>query len=284
MKVLITGSNGYIGRKLFTFLAEKGVEVLTAGRSYECNYYLDLNAADKFNIPDVDVIVHLAGIAHKRNVSNECFENINNIAVKILAEKSKLKGIKRFIFMSTIGVNGSTSNIQISESDPIHPHNSYSESKAQAEKFITDICTHSSMDFVILRPPLVYDKDAPGNYRKLKIMMESYIPLPFKGIRNHRNFCSLENLLNVIFIALDHRNASNQVFLVCDDLAQSTAEFISVIGNTNKIRPFLFRFPVFILRIFFKSFAMSGFSDALLENLLISNKKAKKMLSWKPEI
>lgn len=284
MKVLITGSNGYIGSNLCKFLSQKGIEVLKAGRGHECDYYLDLNSADKFVVPDVDVLIHLAGIAHKKNVTNECFQNINSKAVRILAEKSKSKGIKRFIFMSTIGVNGSTSDTPILEYDSISPHNSYAESKAHAEKFISDICKYSSMDFVIIRPPLVYDKNAPGNYRKLKIMIENRIPLPFNSIRNHRNFCYLPNLLNMIFIALSHKNASNQVFLICDDLTQSTAEFISTIGNTNKIKPFLFNFPVFILRFLFKIFSMSGFSDALLENLLISNQKAKKMLSWKPEI
>jgi nucleoside-diphosphate-sugar epimerase len=196
-------------------------------------------------------------------------------------------GVKRFIFISSIGVNGTSSSGPISEGTSPQYNNSYAESKFFAEKSLFQMCQdpNSTMDVVVIRPPLVYGVDAPGNVAKLKNAVSLNIPLPFGNVRNKRHFCSIANLMDFISLCCDlsaSKRASNNLFLIADDDALSTPDLVTLIGKINGKSAKLFPVPVFILRFFFRLISKGALEDSLIENFEVSNNKALKVLGWRP--
>jgi nucleoside-diphosphate-sugar epimerase len=292
--ILVTGSAGYIGKSTCRYLRGCGKEVLSGVRSM-CNnedvgknkVEINLNDLSEVSLVGVDIVVHLAGLAHSRSHAHEDFMDVNYSGTVRLAEEAMRSGVKRFIFISSIGVNGTSSSGPISEGTSPQYNNSYAESKFFAEKSLFQMCQdpNSTMDVVVIRPPLVYGVDAPGNVAKLKNAVSLNIPLPFGNVRNKRHFCSIANLMDFISLCCDlsaSKRASNNLFLIADDDALSTPDLVTLIGKINGKSAKLFPVPVFILRFFFRLISKGALEDSLIENFEVSNNKALKVLGWRP--
>lgn len=287
-KVLITGSSGFLGRNLMKALSNLNFDVYETTR-YQARVsnrviFLDLASNKEFAIQGFDVVVHLAAIAHKKQLSDDDFSSINFKATNKLASACANANVKQFIFLSSIGVNGTSNNSPFNESDVAAPINEYARSKLNAENAIASICKNSDMRYVVIRPPLIYGHNAPGNIDALVKAMHWRIPFPFKSITNKRNFCHIENVTSFISLCILNWNKNiiaNETFLICDDLIMTTSDFVNEISRLHGYRALLFRFPVTLL-YYFLPFISKDLVDSLLLDLQVSNDKAKKIIGWKP--
>jgi nucleoside-diphosphate-sugar epimerase len=285
---LITGSSGFIGQSLMNLYALNGVDVVGTTRNPnnldDRTMFLDLSSDEPLPLSGFDTVVHLAAIAHKKQKLDSDFNEINFKATERFAAACADAGVRQFIYVSSIGVNGTHSEVAFTEADKPAPKGEYAISKLNAEIAIGCICEASNMSFIVIRPPLVYGPGAPGNISSLVKAMRMFIPIPFEWVKNRRHFCHLENLTSFIFectTAKENKNICDQVFLICDDRSMSTPQFIRKVGEMHSNRPVLIRFPVSMLLMMLSAISQ-GLVDSLLLDLQISNEKAKKLTKWRP--
>ena len=258
-KILLTGGSGFIGSSLLENDCFKDALAIGRQRPENCkNFYsVDLNSKyDLTNIlNDVDIIVHVAGKAHVMNKnSNDTldeYKKINTLATLKLAEQAIKSGVKRFIFISTIKVLGdeTSQHDAFTFEHPLNPQDPYSISKAEAEIGLEKIVRPSKMEFVIIRPPLVYGRRVKGNFNKLLKLIKSSLPLPFGKMENKRSFVSIENLVDLITICLTNQNAKNKIFLISDDNDMDTPQLCRLLARAGGYKSYIFPFPLWILKI-----------------------------------
>ena len=300
-KFFITGANGFIGNNLSKQLAKtpnaniigcvrQPHNSLTKNINYvNIDSLLDENAIEKA-LQKVDILIHTAGRAHIFNTSDANsladFHTINVDATLNLATHASLAGVSRFIFISSVGVNGchTESAGAFSENTQPTPHNAYAISKWEAEQGLMNIAAETGLEVVIIRPPLVYGYNAPGNFGSLVKAITRGIPLPLKNINNQRSFIALDNLIDFIITCATHPNAANQTFLISDGHDLSTPDLIRGIANAAGVPARLFPMPTWALQM---SGNLLGKSDAvqrLCGNLQVDISKARDLLGWTPPI
>lgn len=290
MKILITGASGFVGRTLVQKL-NTSHEILALVRSQSNNFPANIQkiiAKDIFEVElpsDIDVIIHLAGRAHILNEQttdplNE-FRKVNVDGTLQLARQALDKKVKRFIFMSSIGVNGSVTLQQPFTEDALpQPHADYAVSKLEAEHELKKLFAGSDTELVIIRPPLVYAAHAPGNFARLLKLVASNLPLPFAGTNNKRSFVALENLVDFIQTCIEHPNAANQTFLVADQTSISTRELVQYLkqGMGKPVR-FIY-IPQTLMKLGAVCIGKSKLYEQLFESLEVDTTKAQKLLGW----
>lgn len=287
-KILITGSSGFIGQSLINLYAVNGVDVVETTRDLsnldDRKMFIDLSLDEPLLLSGFDTVVHLAAIAHRKHKLDRDFNEINFKATERFVTACADAGVKQFIYLSSIGVNGTRNEVAFTETDTPAPKGEYAISKLNAEIAIQRICKGSNMSFVVIRPPLVYGLDAPGNISSLVKAVRMFIPMPFGWVVNRRNFCHLDNLTSFIFectTAKDKKNINDQVFLISDDRSMTTPQFIRTVGEMHGKKPVLIRFPVRMLFLILSAVSR-GLVDSLLLDLQVSNEKAKKLTEWRP--
>ncbi|MEL4245549.1 NAD-dependent epimerase/dehydratase family protein [Shewanella xiamenensis] len=289
-KVLVTGSNGFIGNRLVSVLSDK-FKVKAVVRQLKSQICVDKTyvlggisgkTEWKTYLDDVNTIVHLAGVAHNNSNVNSYIEEVNVKGTINLAEQAATMGVKRFIFISSISVFGNESSKPYSEISIMHPQTFAAECKCKAEKALLKIAKNSDLEIVIIRPPLVYGVDAPGNAGKLIRLVEKIQLLPFGFCENKRSFISVENLSDFIAKCLEHPKAANQIFCISDGIDISIREFTNSIatGLDKKLiqLPVPVGFMLFVARLVGKS----AMAEQLLGNLQIDSSNAKELLGWTP--
>lgn len=298
-KVLITGASGFIGQALCSFLREKGVEIKATSRlkkdlyPYEFSIVEDITKEAEWGevLDGVETVIHLAAQAHGVRQGNYLFAqqeasnlfNVNVVGTKALAQASYDKGVKHFIYVSSIKVNGEiTSLVPFVEKDIPCPKDEYGESKLQAEEVIKSYCQDKRMSYTILRPPLVYGPRVKGNFWDLLNISFSKIPLPFAGINNKRSLIYLENLLDIIYLSLIHPKAKNETFLLCDGQDLSIRELIAQVRKTMNLSPYLWYCPFSILEFIFKIFKREKAFLRLSSSLQVNDQKLRSYLNWQP--
>lgn len=234
---------------------------------------------------DLDVIIHLAGRAHILNDQlvdplTE-FRKVNVDGSLRLAQQALEKKVKRFIFMSSIGVNGSmTLGKPFTEDDQPQPHADYALSKLEAEQELKQLFAGSETELVIIRPPLVYAAHAPGNFARLLKLVAIYLPLPFAATYNKRSFVALENLVDFISICIEHPNAANQTFLVADQKSISTRELVQYLKKgMGKTAHFIY-IPQSVMKLGAICIGKSKLYEQLFESLEVDTHKARDLLDW----
>lgn len=288
MKILVTGASGFVGRYLVNDLSktdeviacvrEKSSLLPSSVQQIVSNNFFDI-AIPK----DTDVIVHLAGIAHNKNNSVDEFKKINVDGTLELARKALEANIKRFIFMSSVGVNGnSTHGKAFTEQDTPNPINEYTISKYQAEVALEELFKDTKTDLVIIRPPLIYAPDAPGNFSKLLMLIKLGQFLPFGCTHNQRSFIAIENLVSFITACIYHDNKINETFLIADDEVISTKQLIQCVSSGMGKSMILLPVPTKLLSILADATGKVGIFEQLYGNLQIDNRKAKKFFNWHP--
>ncbi|MDI4509029.1 NAD-dependent epimerase/dehydratase family protein [Moraxella osloensis] len=288
MKILVTGATGFVGRYFVNDLS-KTDEVIACVRkksSFLPSSVQQIVSNNFFDIAipkDTDVIVHLAGIAHNKNNSVDEFKKINVDGTLELARKALEANIKRFIFISSIGVNGnSTHGKAFTEQDIPNPTNDYTKSKYEAEKALAKLFENTNIDLVIIRPPLIYAHDAPGNFSKLLMLIKLGQFLPFGCTHNQRSFIAIENLVSFITACIYHDTKINETFLIADDEVISTKQLIQCLSSGMGKSMILLPVPTKLLSTLADVTGKVGMFEQLYGNLQIDNRKAKKFFNWHP--
>ena len=290
MRVLITGATGFVG----TALTERVSSVYdTIALVRTQNHVLSANiqqliAANIFaaDLPEnIDVIIHLAGRAHILNEQTTDplteFRKVNVEGTLELARQALDRKVKRFIFMSSIGVNGSVTLQQPFTEDAIpQPHADYAVSKLEAEQELKKLFAGSDTELVIIRPPLVYAAHAPGNFARLLKLVASNLPLPFAGTNNKRSFVALENLVDFIQTCIEHPNAANQTFLVADQSSISTRELVQYLKQGMGKKAHFIYIPQPLMKLGAACIGKSKLYEQLFESLEVNTTKAQKLLGW----
>lgn len=297
-KILLTGGSGYIGSAVYKqLLLDRKHSILLASRDKEpihfsCDvfYYLGLSKSTEWSsaLSEINTVVHIAGRAHilkeQEAESIKIFHTVNVEGTLQLAKQAALSGVKRFIFISSIGVNGNVNQSPFTEQDEPNPQEPYALSKWEAEKGLRKISEESDMELVVIRPPLVYGPLAPGNFRRLVGAIKKGILLPFGAIHNKRTLVGLDNLVDLIITCIDHPDATNQTFLAGDNEDVSTTQLLQKIGKALGRPVRLIPVPLILLQGGAKILGRSELAHRLLGNLQIDISKAKGLLQWSPPI
>jgi nucleoside-diphosphate-sugar epimerase len=268
-----------------------GYEVVGVSRTQHVNSNVICDISGDTDWADilehVDIIIHCAATVHQMDLSKNdvnIYQHLNVDGTLNLAEQAK-ESVKRFVFLSTIKVNGEqTFDRKFFADDIPNPTDAYSISKDRAEIGLRNIAQTSQMEVVIIRSPLIYGPNLKGNLKKLTKCLKYKIPLPFGSVNlNLRSFVYIGNLIDFIYICSKHEAAKNETFLVSDDTDLNTADMINLISNSLGIRVKLLPVPVFVLRLLFNIFGKQELEVRLLGNLCIDVTKNKELLDWTPK-
>ena len=290
MKVAVTGANGFVGTHICNFLTEQGFQVNRISRS-EKRGFININQIDsstnwEYALKDVEIVIHCAskldGPKFKEK-KNE-FNKINYLGTKRLAEESLKAGVKRFIYLSSIKVNGelSSKNIPFTANSEPNPKGEYALSKYQAENEIRFICEKSEMEYVLIRSTLIYGPGVRGNFLNLLKLISIGVPLPFVSIRNKRSILYIGNLINFINSCIDNPLAKNKLFLLADNTPLSTPELIKEISKALNLKANLWNFPICLLNLIA---TITGKSDQLKKlkgSLEVNSEESYNLLNIKP--
>ena len=296
--ILVTGANGFIGSAVIVSLASTHAGVIRAAvrksdiKSPERvevfqNLHLSGNTDWTSALQDINVVIHCAARVHLlKDTSTDPlfdFRSVNTDGTLTLARQAAQAGVKRFIFLSTLGVNGAETFDQAFVADDItQPHSPYAQSKLEAESGLLDLARTSAMSIVVIRPPLVYGPQAPGNFGSLLRVVKKRWPLPLGSVNNKRSFVFLDNLVDLIRCCLTHPNAANQVFLVSDDEDLSTTELLKKMGQVFNKQTLLVPVPVIMLKLAARLAGKAKVAQQLVGSLQVDLAKTKSLLGWKP--
>lgn len=295
-KILVTGSNGFVGSELCQGLHSAGYSCLgsirdskkaIAGQDYVVVDSLDSGTDWRAALAGCDTVIHLAGRAHilSENVtdSSSVFREINTLGTLNLAEQAAELGISRFIFLSSIGVNGAfTSGQPFTPNDPPFPRSPYAISKLEAEIGLRKISERTNLEVVIIRAPAVYGKNAPGNFRLLAQFIKYGLPLPVGSIYNRRSLVAVKNLVSFIALCIEHQKARNRLFIVSDNEDLSTVEVVKLMGKFVGKKPRIIKFSLILLRFMFKCLGKHKVGESLLEDLQVDSDLCQELLEWSP--
>ena len=300
-KVLITGVNGFVGKALSDELVIKGFNVNGTVRSV---MPVDFpGAITKFVIKDIDsktdwqnalegidVVIHLAARVHvmkdmATNALSE-FRRVNVEGTLNLARQAVEAGVQRFIFISSIKVNGEGSILgqPYSPEDQPAPVDPYGISKREAEDVLRQLASESGMEVVIIRPPLVYGPGVKANFQSMMRWLDKGIPLPLGAIHNKRSFVALENLIDLIATCIHHPAAANQTFLAGDGEDLSTTELLQRMAAALGKKAWLIPVPSFILEWGARLVGKQAITQKLCGSLQVDISKARDLLDWKPPV
>jgi len=299
--VLVTGASGFVGSVLVPELSHRGFDVgrLVRNKNHQDNlkiknfYIDDLDNLGDLNEPlkDVDVVIHLAARVHvmdeKRSDALAQCRRINVESTLNLALQAASFGVKRFVFLSSIKVNGELTKKYkpFRADDASNPQDPYGVSKFEAEAGLIKLANKTGMEVVIIRPPLVYGPGVKANFLNMIKILHAGLPLPFGSVNNKRSLVFIDNLVDLIIKVIDHPGASGEIFLVSDDNDVSTSRLLNVLSlglRGRKAR--LIPLPESLLKIIFKVLGKSSLSDRLLGSLQLDIEKTKNKLDWVPPV
>ena len=265
MKVLITGSNGFIG----SYFKNKYSNVF----NISCFSFLNDNL-EELNMSNIDIVIHLSALVHQMGGASEMeYDNINVVQTVLLAKKAKLNGVKHFIFMSTVKVYGEESEVSYTENSICKPVDDYGKSKLKAESCLQEL-EENTFKVSIIRTPIVYGYGVKANIRNLVSLIDKTSFLPFLNINNKRSMVYIGNLCHLV-ISIIERKAEG-VFLASDNVAISTTSLVELIAQGIDKKIYLFKLPFFesVLKLLKPSF-----HKRLYESLEVDNTNTRKKLN-----
>ena len=302
MKIFLTGASSFIGRALIPLLIKQKHKVTCAFRKKTddrndffpagCSFWffdtLDGKTDFRQALGNVDVIIHLAALVHinKRladSLQRE-FMRVNVDGTRNLAEQAAQKKVKRFVFISSIGVNGKSTNDcnLFNEDDEEKPYDAYTASKIEAEKALRKLEVKTGLEVVIIRPPLVYGPGVKANFLKMLDLINTGLPLPFAGVNNRRSFIAVDNLVDVIAECAVHEKAAGETFFVGDDTLLSTPQLIEKISLALGFKPRLFFFPSLFFKYMLTLMRRQDMYESLWGNMAVDSRKIQDRLGWRP--
>jgi len=294
MVIALTGCTGFVGKALLSDLVLNNHDVQCYTRH---DFKIDVgrkilikDISSETEWPDldgVDCVVHVAARAH---VMNETvvdplleFRRVNVDGTLNFARQAIEAGVNRFIFISSIKVNGEGETHRVYRfDDPAAPEDDYGLSKWEAEQALKALCSESAMELVVIRPPLIYGPGVKGNLALLAKAIDKGLPLPLGAIKNQRDMLSLNNLIDLIKTCIEHPAAAGQVFLCCDNEPVSTPQLIKLIGSGRGKNARLWPVPVFVLSMLACLAGRQAMFKRLSSDFRIDSQHTMNTLDWTP--
>lgn len=297
MKLLVTGYSGFVGKHLVDQLKKTEHELTLLGRKKPSenkqiqfyNFSLGDSSPELQIASSIDVVIHCAARAHimKDEVDDPIAEyrRVNVAGTLALAELAYKNGAKRFIYLSSVKALGESTEEghKLSYNSPYNAEDPYGQSKAEAEAALIHYCETVGMEYVIIRPPLVYGKGVKANFASLYKLIGSGFPLPLAGIKsNRRSIVAIENLVDLILCCISHPNAKNQCFMVSDNVDLSTAELIKLMAQAQGKRGWGVYVPNWCFSLIGKLFGKEDVIARLTGSLQVDISHTQSTLSWSP--
>lgn len=286
--LLITGGTGFIGNELSSRIKTARYVVRREARQKFSDTFIINNLDSETDwsgaFRDIDTIIHLAGVAHRSNIDVTRYNEINNLGTLHLAREASKSGVKRFVFVSSIGVNGSQTSpyMPFSSTTEVSPHNPYAQSKYDAEIGLKQIARETGLELVIVRPTLVYGPNSPGNFDALVRMIKILPILPFGLTKNRRDFISVQNLSCLLIECASNPKASGHIFLASDGGPVSTKDFVNAVAKSLSKRVFHLPIPESLMRILGKLVGKEAMIDQLFGSLEVDSSNIHAILGWTP--
>jgi UDP-glucose 4-epimerase len=292
--MLVTGSNGFVGRALCSTLRAGGGTIRAAVRKGagdgEVNVG-DLNGSTDWRaaLEGCDVVFHLAARVHVMADKDEdplrAYREVNLDGTLNLARQAIQAGVRRFVFVSSVKVNGeSTTTRPFKASDVPMPCDPYGQSKMEAEHALQKLGRETGLEIVIVRPPLVYGPGVKANFLNLIKLVEMGAPLPFGSIRNFRSMVALDNLVDLLIVCAKHPKAPGNIFMVSDGTDMGIKELVTKIANAMNKRLLLVPVPVGLMIGTAKLLGKQGVVDRLLGSLQVDIENTQATLQWQPVV
>ena len=293
MKVLLTGSNGFLGQYLSQFLAEKGYSVFAHTRKAQTfdhpnihNINFDLNDnLDNIDLNQVEVIIHCAGRAHVMHETAEspleAYRQTNVQGTLNLAKKAVKVGVKRFIYLSSIKVNGEqTTNEPFKSSDLVNTDDPYGLSKYEAEQALLELSKKTGLEVVIIRPVLIYGPNVKANFKSMVNLATKKLPLPIGCLDNKRSMVSVYNLADLIHTCMTHPNANREVFLASDQDDISVKQLFEKLAKYQNNQLLMLPVPKSLISFLASLVGKKAVASRLCSELVVDTTKNTQLLGW----
>jgi len=299
VNIIVTGATGFVGSRLVDRIGRQGVYGLTcavrrAGSSSYGHEILveGLNSDTDWSaaLKDQEVVVHAAARAHvmKEEAADPLAEyrKVNVDGTLNLARQAVDAGVKRFVYISSIKVNGEETieGVPFNADDLPAPQDPYGISKMEAEECLKRLAAESGLEVVIVRPPLVYGPGVKGNFASMMKLIEKGLPLPLGAVGNKRSLVALDNLIDLIITCIDHPAAANQIFLAGDGEDLSTTQLLRGVARAMGKRPCLVPVPPGLLLVGASLLGKKAIAQRLLGSLQVDISKARDLLGWQPPL
>ena len=299
-RILITGSNGFIGQSLASYLRQQhhqlvysyrtaGNKPAAAGKHGVAIGAIDAHTHWQAALSNVDCVIHLAARVHimqeKKTDPLAAFRQVNTEGTLNLARQAVAAGVTRFIYLSSIKVNGEqTFDQPFTADDPPAPQDPYAVSKYEAEQQLLSLAKETGLDVVIIRPPLVYGPGVKGNFSRLIKLVAKSLPLPLAGITNARSLVNIDNLCSLIARLISHPKAAGEVFLVSDGEDLSSSELFEQLALAQAKKSRLFYLPPLLIKWLATLLGRQAEYTRLFSSLQVDISKNKQLLDWQPEV
>ncbi len=303
MSIAVTGANGFVGRALVRQLASNNHQLLAYVRQpgdfvrFDCITTVAAPELDPHSDWEfqhelgIDVLVHLAARVHvmKDNSADPLteFRKVNVAGTANLARQAAKAGVKRFVFLSSIKVNGEFTEMgqPFAADDMPAPEDPYGISKHEAEQLLRQIAAETGMEVVIIRPPLVYGPGVKANFGSMIHWLARGVPLPLAAVtQNRRSLVAMDNLVDLIMTCLNHPAAANQTFLVSDGEDLSTADLLRRMGVALGQPVRLLYVPTALLKLGATVVSRPGIYQRLCGSLQLDITKTRQLLGWIPPV
>lgn len=299
MRILVTGANGFVGRALCVRAVARGMTVrgitrsprsLSIGIENVVIDGIDESTDWRNGLRGCGAVIHLAARVHvMRGTSADPLEEFRRVNVQgtlNLARKAAAAGVRRFLFVSSIKVNGEATQLgrQFTADDAPAPLDAYGVSKMEAEEGLREIALQTGMEVVIIRPPLVYGPGVKANFAAMMRWLKRGVPLPLGAIHNQRSLVSLDNLVDLIVTCITHPAAANQTFLVSDGEDVSTTELLRHMGQAMGRPARLIPVPASWLKLAAALVGKREIAQRLCGSLQVDIEKTRRLLGWTPPL
>ncbi len=297
--LLVTGAQGFVGLPLSTALVKLGYQVRCAVRgSFKVNQSQETLSVGDINgdtawtdaLVDVTVVIHLAARVHVMNETAadalSVYRKVNVEGTLNLAKQAALAGVKRFIFISSIKVNGEATALghPYHEEQAPAPLDAYGLSKYEAELELQQLAKDTGLEVVIIRPVLIYGPGVKANFKAMMRCLALGMPLPLGSIHNQRSLLALDNLIDLIQLCIVHPAAANQTFLASDGMDLSTPELLKAMAEALGKPARLIKLPESLLMLGANLVGKQAMAQRLCGSLQVDNAKARELLGWQPPV
>src|SRR5688572_4249094 len=298
--ILVTGANGFVGSALTARLARSPAGVRAAmrrpptapqpGVEHVAAPSLSAGADWRRALTGVSAVVHAAARVHvMRDDSRDPlaeFRGANVEGTVALARQAAAAGVRRFVFLSSIKVNGESTppDLPFSAADVPNPQDPYGVSKLEAERALGELARETGMEVVIVRPPLVYGPGVKANFFALLKWLQRGVPLPFGAIHNRRSLVALENLVDLLAICVEHPAAPGQTLLVSDGEDLSTTELLRRLAAALGKHAMLVPVPQQALILASRALGAGGLAQRLCGSLCVDIGPTRRLLGWAPPV